>query len=107
MTQSPVHVYRTSSKTTQAHARAHAASVPAEAAPRIIRLRHLVAKLGIGRTTIYNKLDNSHPLYDALFPRPVRLSKRAVGWVEAEADAYLQVLVLRSREVGQTADGGL
>jgi prophage regulatory protein len=51
---------------------------------RILRRRQLEARLGIGRSTVYDWLRS-----DPSFPRPVRIGARAVGWIESEINAWL------------------
>jgi prophage regulatory protein len=53
-------------------------------APTILRRKQLEARLSLARSTIYDLLR-----HDESFPKPVRLGRRAVGWIEAEVDAWL------------------
>ncbi|MFP3567718.1 helix-turn-helix transcriptional regulator [Paraburkholderia sp. SIMBA_030] len=50
---------------------------------KILRLPGVLEMVGVKKTTIYEwvKLD--------LFPRPVRLGARAVGWLESDVSAWL------------------
>lgn len=50
---------------------------------RVLRLPAVIAKTGLGRDSIYR---GGH---EGWFPRPVKISERASGWIEAEIDAYL------------------
>lgn len=50
---------------------------------RVLRLPAVIAKTGLGRDSIYRGGQ------EGWFPRPVKISERASGWVEAEIDAYL------------------
>ena len=50
---------------------------------QIIRLKGVMAKTGLARSTIYAKLAED------LFPEPINLGPRAVGWVEQEIDDWL------------------
>lgn len=72
-------------------------SVPKAAA--ILRRWQVEQRLGIKRSTIYDKMDPRSPRYDAQFPRPIRLGGSAIGWLEAEVDAWLQRQIRASREV--------
>jgi prophage regulatory protein len=49
----------------------------------ILRLPELRKRIGLGRSSIYALVKQGS------FPRPVRLSQRAVGWVAAEIEAWL------------------
>ena len=60
---------------------------------KIIRRKQLEARLGLSRTTIYEKVARQE------LPPPIRLgSGRAVGWIEGEVDAWLAAQVERSRK---------
>ncbi|WP_081785914.1 helix-turn-helix transcriptional regulator [Halomonas sp. BC04] len=55
----------------------------------ILRVKDVIAKTGLSRSTIYNKIDPKSKAHDPLFPKQVRLSSRAVGWFESEVDLWL------------------
>lgn len=54
---------------------------------RIVRLPAVIARVGLCRSSIYNRLRSGE------FPKPVRLGKRAMGFVDREIDAWLQSAV--------------
>ena len=60
-------------------------------ASTILRLPTVKARTGLSRSTIYQRAA------DGTFPKPVNLGARAVGWIEAEIDAWLAAQVERSR----------
>jgi prophage regulatory protein len=61
--------------------------------PRVIlRLRHVVARTGLSRSTIYERIQAGE------FPAQVSLGARAVGWLEADIDAWIAAQVKRSRK---------
>jgi prophage regulatory protein len=49
---------------------------------RILRRAQVEEATGLPRPTIYDKISKG------TFPRPIRLGKRSVGWVEAEIIAW-------------------
>jgi len=49
----------------------------------ILRLPSVLHRKGTGRSTTYNEIDNG------LFPKPIQLGARAVGWPESEVDAII------------------
>lgn len=51
---------------------------------RIIRLKDVMVMTGLGRSTIY-KLQQ-----EGRFPKSIKLSERAVGWLTHEVEAYMQ-----------------
>ncbi|WP_231982598.1 helix-turn-helix transcriptional regulator [Pseudomonas mucidolens] len=44
--------------------------------PRILRLKQLSERIGLGRSTIYDRMDAQSPRYDATFPKPIKLGGR-------------------------------
>ncbi|ATJ83393.1 AlpA family phage regulatory protein [Halomonas beimenensis] len=57
---------------------------------KILRIKQLVIKLGIGRSSIYAKMNPRLPQYDPTFPKPVTLGARSKGWIEREIDEWLR-----------------
>ena len=56
---------------------------------RIMRLREVVARTGLSRGTLYNKMNKNHRSYDSKFPRSMRLGLKAVGWIESEINFWI------------------
>ncbi|WP_144965460.1 AlpA family transcriptional regulator [Pseudomonas sp. DE0010] len=57
--------------------------------PSVIRLKQLSVKVGLSRSTIYDRINPKSSRYDATFPRPFKLGKFAVGWLEEDVNAWL------------------
>jgi prophage regulatory protein len=60
-------------------------------ATRILRLAEVKKRTGLSRSTIYSRVDNQS------FPRSISLGGRAVGWVEAEIENWLECQITTSR----------
>jgi prophage regulatory protein len=58
---------------------------------RILRLPAVKARTGLPRSTIYVRIAQG------VFPRPVRLGARTVGWLESEVEDWLQARIDASR----------
>jgi len=59
---------------------------------RIVRMKVLLQRLGVGRATVYRWLSQ-----DTTFPKPVPIGPNTIGWVESELDAWLQNRIRASR----------
>jgi predicted DNA-binding transcriptional regulator AlpA len=59
---------------------------------QILRLPEVCKTTGLGRSMVY-QLEAQHR-----FPARVRISTRAVGWVEEEVQGWLAERILRSRD---------
>ncbi|EFR6446641.1 AlpA family phage regulatory protein [Escherichia coli] len=70
---------------------------------RMIRLRAVVTKTGVARSTIYDWLNPTSPRYDDSFPKQRRLGQQSVGWLESEIDEWL----LKREEVIKPTLSGL
>ena len=58
----------------------------------ILRLPAVLARTGLSRSTIYLRISKG------MFPRPVSLGGRAVGWLENEIDDWLDRQIKASRK---------
>ncbi len=52
-------------------------------AAKILRCKEVLLRTGLSRATIYRLIEKGW------FPSPVKLSKTAVGWIEAEVEDWL------------------
>jgi prophage regulatory protein len=59
----------------------------------ILRLPAVKTRTGLSRSTIYLRVAEGR------FPKPISLGARAVGWVDAEVEAWLAGLIEQSRRV--------
>ena len=72
------------------------------AGPRIIRLKKLTEKLGLSRSTIYDRMNPNSPRHDVTFPRPINLGGRAIGWIDSEVTDWIETHVqdsMRGRRI--------
>ena len=69
----------------------HRGNESTKPAIRFLRVSEVQARTGLGRSTIYRWSAEGR------FPRPVRLSGRAVRWVEAEVDEWVRKRLEKSR----------
>ncbi|CAN7396628.1 AlpA family transcriptional regulator [Pararhizobium sp. LjRoot235] len=62
-------------------------------AQNILRLDAVMRATGLGRSSIYNKVA------EEIFPKPIKLGPRAVGWLENEIEAW-QNACIETRDTG-------
>lgn len=60
---------------------------------KILRLPEVMSLTGLSRSTIYLRISQDQ------FPQSVSLGPRAVGWLEAEVDAWLEARVAQRGSV--------
>lgn len=69
---------------------------------RVLRLAEVREKTGLARSTIYKYIDMG------MFPRPVYLGGRSVGWIDSEIHQWLQdKQIERDMRHGPTRGWGL
>ncbi|WP_338012262.1 AlpA family transcriptional regulator [Pseudomonas mandelii] len=54
---------------------------------RILRMKMVVEITGLARSTVYKYIA------EGIFPKPIPLGGRSVGWVESEVFAWIQARV--------------
>lgn len=59
----------------------------------ILRRKQVEARTGLSRSTIYAFIS------EGIFPKPINLGNRAVGWIEVEIDAWLKSCIETSRKI--------
>ena len=50
---------------------------------RILRMREVMQRIGLSRSTIYKLMENDD------FPRPMKLGSQAIGWRDADIEAWI------------------
>ncbi|AOE49263.1 helix-turn-helix transcriptional regulator [Kangiella sediminilitoris] len=51
---------------------------------RVLRLKDVMAKLGVSRSTVYKLVA------DNKLPKPISLGARSIGWIEKSIDSWLE-----------------
>ena len=72
-----------------------------QSALTILRRKQVEARTGLSRSSIYARLRQNPKRpgdYDPTFPKPISVGAKAVGWIEAEIDAWLTAQVKKSRK---------
>lgn len=72
-----------------------------QSALTILRRKQVEARTGLSRSSIYARLRRNPKRpgdYDPTFPKPISVGAKAVGWIEAEIDAWLAAQVEKSRK---------
>lgn len=72
---------------------------------RVMRIRQVQDRIGLGRSTIYDRMDPKSTRYDDTFPKPVKLGCSAIGWIESDICRWIEaraVTWLKSPQVMNT-----
>ena len=78
--------------------------VAPESKMTVLRIKRVIARLGISRSTIYDWMNPESPRYDPTFPLPIRLSASAstgaIGWLEFEIIGWVELRLTATRHKG-------
>lgn len=66
-------------------------------APAILRLKQVQLRVGLGRSSIYALMNPQSPYHDANFPQSIRISAKAIGWLESEISDWIAMRVAAGR----------
>jgi len=64
----------------------------------LLKLKDVVLRTRLSRSSIYNKLDTNSPYYDSKFPRQVSLGAISVAWVEKEIEEWIESRIKMRKE---------
>jgi prophage regulatory protein len=64
---------------------------------RLLRVRQVCDRTGLSRSTVYELVAKG------VFPRPVRISARTVGWLEVEIEDFIRSRIANSRQAERGA----
>lgn len=68
---------------------------------KILRCREVMNRVGISKSTIYDWLNPKSTRFDRSFPKPIKLGKASVGWVESALNEWLELRIKNSLETNQ------
>ena len=58
----------------------------------IIRPKQTAAMFGVSLSTVWNWNNPKHKQFRPDFPKPIKVSANATGWLQSELEGYLQKL---------------
>ncbi|HDO1376246.1 helix-turn-helix transcriptional regulator [Aeromonas veronii] len=56
---------------------------------RILRLKDILFKVNVARSTLYDWMNERSPRHDPTFPKRVKIGIKSVGWLEDEVDSWI------------------
>jgi len=63
----------------------------------ILRSKQVLARTGLSRSALYQKLDKNSSHFDPTFPTQIKLGANTVGWVESEVTSWIESRISASR----------
>lgn len=57
---------------------------------QLISIKQVVEFVGVGRSTIYEIMDENSPYYDSTFPKKVKITQNRIGWSAYEIHQWIE-----------------
>ena len=58
--------------------------------PRVLRIKQVQDRVGLSRSTIYDRMNSASPRYDSSFPKPMKIGISAIGWLESSISNWIE-----------------
>lgn len=56
----------------------------------VLRCPVVQQRVGMSRSTLYDRINPKSPRFDPTFPKPIRLGGSSIGWIEHEIQTWLE-----------------
>jgi prophage regulatory protein len=57
---------------------------------QIINIKQVALFIGVGRSSIYEMMDEYSPYYDPTFPKKVKITQNRIGWPAYEIHQWIE-----------------
>jgi len=57
---------------------------------QLINIKQVKEFTGVGRSTIYEMMDENSPYYDPTFPKKVKITQNRIGWSAWEINQWIE-----------------
>ena len=57
---------------------------------QLISIKEVIKFVGVGRSTIYEMMDEYSPYYDPTFPKKVKITQNRIGWSAYEIHQWIE-----------------
>ena len=57
---------------------------------QLISIKEVIKFVGVGRSTIYEMMDEYSPYYDPTFPKKVKITQNRIGWSALEINQWIE-----------------
>ena len=57
---------------------------------QLINIKQVVLFTGVGRSTVYEMMDENSPYYDPTFPKKVKITQNRIGWSAWEINQWIE-----------------
>lgn len=67
-------------------------------AMQILRMAEVTRRVGLSKSTIYDRINPKSTRYDNTFPKPIKIGLSAVGWLEEHINGWIESRITLGQE---------
>lgn len=67
-------------------------------AMQILRMVEVTRRVGLSKSTIYDRINPKSTRYDNTFPKPIKIGLSAVGWLEEHINCWIEYRITLGQE---------
>jgi prophage regulatory protein len=65
---------------------------------QILRMAEVTRRVGLSKSTIYDRINPKSTRYDNTFPKPIKIGLSAVGWLEDHINGWIESRITLGQE---------
>lgn len=67
-------------------------------AMQILRMAEVTRRVGLSKSTIYDRINPKSTRYDNTFPKPIKIGLSAIGWLEEHINSWIESRITLGQE---------
>jgi prophage regulatory protein len=67
-------------------------------AMQILRMAEVTRRVGLSKSTIYDRINPKSTRYDKTFPKPIKIGLSAVGWLDEHINVWIESRITLGQE---------
>ncbi|RMV16038.1 helix-turn-helix transcriptional regulator [Pseudomonas savastanoi] len=67
-------------------------------AMQILRMAEVTRRVGLSKSTIYDRINPKSTRYDNTFPKPIKIGLSAIGWLDEHINSWIESRITLDQE---------
>lgn len=67
-------------------------------AMQILRMAEVTRRVGLSKSTIYDRINPKSTRYDDTFPKPIKIGLSAIGWLDEHINSWIESRITLGQE---------
>jgi len=67
-------------------------------AMQILRMAEVARRVGLSKSTIYDRINPKSTRYDNTFPKPIKIGLSAIGWLDEHINGWIESRITLGQE---------